>query len=704
MRLSVRVWWHASLEAEQGRFALWLPVAMGLGVSAYFALLIEPPAWLGAAFIFPLALAARLTRTRLLLHAALLGFTAATLGFAAAQFATFRVPPLEPLPSRAVIVTGKVSAVELLPENAQRITIAGPFLNPEMPPLQRDLRIRLRPNDPIRVEAGDQISVRALLRAPQPSLYPGAWDTQRDNFFNNLAGGGTALNPAIKLEPQQPQSTGPLRHIQHLRETIARRFEAGMPGASGAIGSALFTGYMAAIPRAEQTAFRDSGLAHLLSVSGLHVAIVIGLVFSFTRLLLALSEHASLHWPCKQIAAFTGLLVALAYTPLAGAQVPLLRSVAMAALVVLGILVGRRAFTLRGLALAAAAILLIAPQELVGPSAQMSFSAVLALIAGHDALRPLMLRWHGDRGWVRRAALYVLALSMTSLLAGSASTPFGIYHFGRVQIYFILANLLAVPLCGIWVMPWGLAALALMPFAQEWLAFIPLSWGIDATVWIANTTAALPAATLDVPHMPLWGLLAYALGLIWLCIWRGRWRLAGILPILLGLLSPGLFHPADILVTADARLIAARIDGHVLFRQEGNVAPFLRDTFTRYWAGSDPIRLPVEDTGKINCDDTICRLRPNPDAREILILLRGERIAPEACANAALVIAAVPLRGPCPDIPFIDRFTVWRDGAFAVWLDQAGPRLLSDRQDRGNRPWVEIPLRRRPELPPATTE
>ena len=57
-----------------------------------------------------------------------------------------------------------------------------------------------------------------------------------------------------------------------------------------------------------------------------------------------------------------------------------------------------------------------------------------------------------------------------------------------------------------------------------------------------------------------------------------------------------------------------------------------------------------------------------------------------------------------PDIPFIDRFTVWRDGAFAVWLDQAGPRLLSDRQDRGNRPWVEIPLRRRPELPPATTE
>lgn len=704
MRLAVRARWYRTLETEQGRFALWLPVAMGVGVATYFALLTEPPAWIGAALVASFALAARLTRARLLPHTAFLVLTAAALGFTAAQLATVRAPPLEPLPSRAAIVTGKVSAVELLPENAQRITITAPVLNPDMPPLQRDLRIRLRPNDPVRLETGDFVSVRTLLRAPQPSLYPGAWDTQRDNFFNNLAGGGTALNPAIKLEPQQPPSTSPLRHIQYLRETIARRFEAGMQGASGAIGSALFTGYTAAIPRATQTAFRDSGLAHLLSVSGLHVAIVIGLVFSLTRLLLALSEHASLHWPCKQISALAGLTAALAYTPLAGAQVPLLRSVAMAALVVLGILVGRRAFTLRGLALAAAAILLIAPQELVGPSAQMSFSAVLALIAGHDALRPHMLRWRMDAGWVRRAALYVLALGMTSLLAGSASTPFGIYHFGRVQIYFILANLLAVPLCGIWVMPWGLAALALMPFGHEWLAFIPLAWGIDATIWIANTTAALPAATFDVPHMPLWGLLAYALGLIWLCVWRSVWRCAGLLAILLGLASPMLARPADILVSNDARLIAARVAGDVLFRQEGSVAAFVRDAFARYWAAPDPIRLPVQSTENIACSETICRLRAQPNARDVLILLNGDSIAPEDCANAALVIAAVPLRGPCPDIPFIDRFTVWRGGAVAIWLNPASPRLVSDRQDRGERPWVEIPLRRRPDLPPAASE
>ena len=334
----------------------------------------------------------------------------------------------------------------------------------------------------------------------------------------------------------------------------------------------------------------------------------------------------------------------------------------------------------------------------------MSFSAVLALIAGHNALSPVLLRWRSDAGWVRRAALYVFALSMTSLLAGSASAPFGIYHFGRVQVYFIVANLLAVPLCGIWVMPWGLAALALMPFGQEWLAFIPLSWGIEATLWIAYTAAALPAATFGVPHMPLWGLLAYALGLIWLCVWRTKWRRAGILGILVGLASPMLVRPADILVSNDARLIAARVAGDVVFRQEGSVAGFVRDGFSRYWAVAAPIRLPVENTANITCDETICRLRMHPDGKEILILMNGEKIPSEACVNTVLVIAAVPLRGPCPEIPFIDRFTVWRSGAHAIWLNPAGPILLSDRQDRGDRLWVEIPLRRRPELPPAATE
>ena len=249
---SFRVRWEVMQVTEQGRFILWLPVAMGIGVACYFALLTEPPRWLGAQLIFVLAIAAWLLRASPLWRATTLLAAAGTLGFASAQFTAARLPPVEPLPSRAVVLTGTVLGVELLPDNAQRVTITAPRLHPDMPPLQRDLRLRLRPNDPARLEAGDIIDVRALLRAPQPALYPGAWDMQRDYFFSGLAGGGTALNPVTKHDAPQPEATGPFRQIQRLRETIAWRFADGMPGAAGAIGSALFTGFMAAIPRDAQ--------------------------------------------------------------------------------------------------------------------------------------------------------------------------------------------------------------------------------------------------------------------------------------------------------------------------------------------------------------------------------------------------------------------------------------------------------------------
>ena len=191
---------------------------------------------------------------------------------------------------------------------------------------------------------------------------------------------------------------------------------------------------------------------------------------------------------------------------LTGMHVPIVRSFAMACLFTLAVLAGRRAISLRGLALAAMVLMLIEPQEVPGVSFQMSFSAVLALISGYEALRPALRTLHGSGGWQRRFASHLAALALTSALAGTASAPFGAYHFGRIQIYFVIANMVAVPLTALWVMPAGLIALLLMPFGLDWLAYVPMGWGAEAILWVARTTAAWPAATLDVPHMPPWGL------------------------------------------------------------------------------------------------------------------------------------------------------------------------------------------------------
>ena len=240
----------------------------------------------------------------------------------------------------------------------------------------------------------------------------------------------------------------------------------------------------------------------------------------------ALSEHASLFWPTKKLAGAAALAAGGAYMVLTGMHVPIIRSFVMACLLTLALLAGRNPVSMRGLALAAAVLMLIAPQEVPNVSFQMSFSAVLALIAGYEALRPWLRRLHGSSRW-RRFASHVMALALTSALAGSASAPYAAYHFGHVQVYFVLANMVAVPLTALLVMPAGLIALFLMPLHLEALALVPMGWGAAAILWIARTTAALPAATFDVPHMPLWGLCVFSIGFAWLgsgghrCGWPG---------------------------------------------------------------------------------------------------------------------------------------------------------------------------------------
>jgi len=687
-------------EAERGRAGLWLPVCLGFGTALYFALTVEPPFWLGFALAGPVGLGCWFARSWPGALVPLFAVAAMATGFAAAQLATHRAPPLEPLPARAMFVEGTVRAIEFLPDGAQRVILAQPRLNPDTPPLRRDLRIRLRADDPARAEVGMVLRVRALLRPPGLPAYPGAWDLQRDAFFTRMAGGGRALNPAEILAPAPP--AGLSGWLEVTRAAIARRFTIGMGGAAGAVSATLFTGLTAAIPLADRAAFRDSGLAHLLAVAGLHIGIVMGLFFGLTRLLLTCSEHAALHWPCKQIAAGVAVLAGGLYMLLTGMHVPIMRSFAMACLFTLAVIAGRRAFTIRGLGLAAIVILLLAPHEITGVSFQMSFSAVLALIAGYAVLRPALTRLRGEGGLWGSLRVHAAMLALTSLLAGVASAPYGAYHFGHVQAYFVLSNLLAVPLTAMWVMPWGLVAIALMPIGLEFLALWPMAFGTEAILWIARATTALPASTIAIPAMPFWGLITFSLGLGWLCIWRARWRLLGIAAMALGLASPWLAHPADIFVSADARLVGVRAGRDIFVQAGAGATPFTLDAWVQHWAGDvEDRRLPAAVPGVLGCDGPLCRLGP---AGQVLLLRQGESVPPEACAGALLVIAVEPLRKPCPDIGFIDRFTVWREGAHAVWIYPDHVRVLSDRRDRGWRPWVEIPPRRRPELPPAMTE
>ena len=567
--------WRA---AESGRFLPWLPVCAGSGVLYYFALRAEPPVWLGLAVAFNAICGVLLLRHYMVVRASFTALAAAAIGFGSAQYATMRAPPQPALPSHAAIVTGTVRAVEALPDG-RRIALDGVRLD-DSEPLTRWLRVRLKKGDQQELVTGDTVRLRGLVRPPMSPAYPGGWDLQRDAWYSGQAGSGYALGPVERVAASAP--AGLLRAVQRLREIIAQRIAAVVPGAAGAVSVTLLTGITTGIPPPDHDAFRASGLAHLLAVAGLHIGIVMGWTVAFTRLGLAASEYASLHWPTKKLAALAALAAGGGYMVLTGMHVPIVRSFSMACLYTVAVLAGRRAISLRGLALAAMVLILLEPEEVPGVSFQMSFSAVLALISGYEALRPVLRRLHGSGSWRRRFASHLAALALTSALAGTASAPFGAYHFGRIQVYFVVANMIAVPLTAIWAMPAGLIGLLLLPFGLDWLAFVPMGWGVDAILWVARTTASWPAATFDVPHMPAWGLAVTAFGIAWLGLWRTPIRLIGVPVIVLGLVSPLLVRPPDLLVSADARLIGVRVRDTVYLQSVSGASRFTRDAWLQY--------------------------------------------------------------------------------------------------------------------------
>lgn len=502
-----------------------------------------------------------------------------------------------------------------------------------------------------------------MLFGPERPAWPGGWDMGRDYFFSNLAATGFALSPLTltRAAPENPAATA----LQNLRNDIATNILAILPADTGGIAVTLLTGDEQSVPPDIRQNFIAAGLAHILAVAGLHVGIIMGLVFFTTRWLLTRHERVALHLPTKTIAAVLALLGGVAYALLTGAHLPIIRALTMASLATLGVAVGRRAFSLRGLALAALALLLASPELILSASFQMSFSAVGALIAGYEVVRHVKLQpW--ARGRAGGAVRHVLGLAYTSLLAGGASMPFAAYQFQQIQPYWIPANLIAVPLTGFWILPLGLVSLALMPLHLAWLALIPMGWGIKLIVLLTARIAALPDAMLRIAPMPGAAILAIAAGLAWLCIWRSPARLAGLAPMALGLALALAARPPDVLVSADARLIALRSGSGVLVIAQPRAGRFTLEQWRAVW-GATPLTMA-------QCTAQSCPIGP--------VWFTTAR----TCAPARLVVAPIVMP-PC-QVPVIDRLSTYRYGAMAAWITPSAVHIATDRSAQGVRPWV----------------
>jgi competence protein ComEC len=662
-------------------------VALGAGVAGYFTLPVEPPWWVVPATLPLAALVAWLLRRRPLAQLLPLAAAAALAGLAAAQLRTALVAAPQ-LPARLVgaEVLGRVAEIQPLP-TGQRLVLAEPRIAgvpAELTPARLRVRVARLPDG---LRLGQPVRLRASLGPPTPPSVPGTYDFQRDAFFDGIG----AVGFAFAAEP-----VGGLGHaapMTRLRQAVNARILAALPGEEGPVAVALVTGDQGGIAKGILQAMRDSGLAHLLSISGLHMAIVAGFVFVGLRGLLALVPRLALYHPIKKWAAAAAMLGAFAYLLLAGGGVPPQRSFLMTAVVLLAILCERSPLSMRLVAWAALVVLLTTPDAMIGPSFQMSFAAVVALISAYetDAVRRLS---RGGGVWPGRILRHVAGLLLTSLIATIATAPFAVYHFNRLAAYGIAANLLAVPLTSFWVMPWAVIGLLLMPLGLERLALLPMGWGIDGVSWIARTVAAWPGAVTLVPAMPPLGLALTVLGGCWLCLWRRPWRLAGVLGVALGFASVLVVRPPDLLVGDDGKLMALRDDAGRLLLSTARAGRFDAEVWLRRVGQDEALAWDTAADGEVlSCDPRGCLYRKSG---HVVALIHDPAALAEDCRVADLVIfASEPVRRRCPSAhQVIDRFDLWRNGGHAVWLEPGQLTILSVRESRGDRPWVVKPMPR----------
>ncbi len=674
----------ATLAAERDRWALWLPVALGFGIAVYFSLPAEPPITLGPAAAVAAALAWWFVRRRGLAAIAALAVTAIAVGFAAAQLRTAGVAaPVLAARIGPVAVTGVVAEVERRVGDF-RLLLDAPRIqghSAETTPARVRVRVSALPDG---LRPGDTVALRAVLTPPPGPSAPGAFDFARRAFFDRIGGVGFAVGTVRLIE--RSTESGLAIALARARQSINEQVWTALPGATGAMAAALMTGERSTIPADVLKAMQDSGLAHLLAISGLNIGLVAGILLFSVRLAMASSERLALNYPIKKWATVVAMVGAAAYFAISVGSPPIQRAFLMLSLMMLAVLLDRTAISMRMVAWAAGLMLVLAPESLTNVSFQMSFAAVVALVAAYEFASGRMSERRAGMSRGRRLALYFAGVMLSTVVATLATAPFAVYHFNRLALYAVLSNLVAVPVTAFWIMPWSMLAFALMPFGWEWLALQPMGWGIEAVVAVARATAELPGAVALVPAMPIVGLALMAVGGLWLCLWRRKWRALGLVGVLAGVVTLPLARGPDVLVDATGRLVAVRGPDGRLAVSSTRLAPFTRDMWLRHAGQDEAVPWPADG---VACDGLGCLYRAR--GQVVALIARAEAIS-EDCAGADVVIAAVPVGRRCTEPRLvIDRFDLWRNGAHALWLDAGGVRVETVVGTLGDRPWVTRP-------------
>jgi len=681
---TLRDWVRA--EAGPGRLLPWVPVAFGTGIALYFAAEHEPLLPVAAAAAIVLcAVAFWLRRHKALPVAVMIAAVAA--GFAVATWKTARVAHgVLARPMYSVALTGFVETRDIR-ERTDRFVLR--VVTMESPRGESRIeRVRLSVKKGTAPDVGSFVELKARLQPPPAPMRPGSYDFGRDMYFQGIGASGFVMG-AIKATAAPADGGWRLRYsafTQGLRDAIDARIRTVLEGDRRAIATALLTGRRDAISEPVNDAMFVSGLGHVLSISGYHMAVVAGVVFFAVRALLALIPALTVSFAIKKWSAVAALFAAAFYLMLSGAEVATQRSFFMTAVVLIAVMVDRRAVTFRTLAVAAMIVLAIAPEALVHPSFQMSFAATLGLVALVQIGMPNLFA-APDHSATARVALWggreFVMLLLASLIAGLATTPYAAFHFHRIAPFGVLANLAAMPVVSALVMPAGLLGLVAMPFGFDGFFWWLMGVGIDWMIAVAKWVAALPGAVGRMAAFSIAPLILASLGIIVMGLLRTPLRWSGAVALVLAVAWAASAPRPDVLISSDGRNVAVRgKDGRLHLMRSG------KDAFlTRGWLAADADARLASDASLgegVSCDDSGCVTEAAGGAL-VTLALRPEAFADD-CMRAALIVTARQAPSGCGAF-VIDAERLRRQGALSLRRTRDGFAVDAVKAGGIDRPW-----------------
>lgn len=607
---------HASAaalaELERGTGFLFVPVCLCTGALTYFSMSVEPG--FAELLFMPVILGVglALARERIVLRHLFLGLMLVALGMSAAKFETWRAATRMIGGEISTLVTGRVVRIEHQANSRVRLTID--VIETARPALRYSPdRIRVTARSiPETIVTGGGVSGVVRLRQPSGPVRPGSYDFSFSNYFDGIGASGFFLTAPLPAELSEPAPFGArvAALLERVRDALAARIRSRVGGPEGEIAAALVTGVTAGIPEKANEDMRLSGIYHVISISGLHLALVAGTVMVSMRAAFALFPGFASRRPVKKYAASIALLIVFFYLFLSGAEVATQRSFIMLAVMLLALIFDRAALTMRNLAIAAMIVIVISPHEVAGPSFQMSFAATAALIAVYAAWSERRRRsppGAGSQrslsaaGMLRLGLLYAGGIAVTSIVAGTATALFGAWHFNRVAPLGLIANLLAMPVVSLLVMPFAVLAMLLMPFGLDHLPLAVMGKGIAVMMSIAEWVAA--QSPFDVVGIvPVGAVFFLSAALVLLTMSTTAIRLAAVPLLLAGALSLIARHPPDMMVAEDGRLVAMPLEDGRIAVNRARPNNFTIENWARALAATEIVKPDIEEAGETAVD------------------------------------------------------------------------------------------------------